>query len=114
MVYQTLESIIKSISALTYYHIVLNVEPNCGSWGCSCVKYDAHDGGRVMRPTRQTTKKLREEMMPNIRYSIWPGQEVEDSQRSILQPVSEIGGKKLKEKAETSHGTKPERLQVPF
>lgn len=67
-----------------------------------------------MRPTRQTTKKLREEIMPNIRYSTWPGQEVEDSQRSILQPVNGIGGRKLKEKAETSHGAKPEGLQISF
>lgn len=67
-----------------------------------------------MRPTRQTTKKLREEMMPNIRYSTWPGQEVEDSQWSILQLISRIGRRKLKEKAETSHSAKLEGLQVPF
>lgn len=36
----------------------------------------------------------------------WPDQEVEDTQRSILQPVSGNGGRKMKGKPETRHGTK--------
>lgn len=40
------------------------------------------------------------------RYITWPGQEADESQRSILQPVSGNGGRKMKGKAETRHGAK--------
>lgn len=43
------------------------------------------------------------------RYITWPGKEADKSQRSILQSVSENGGKKMKEKVKTCHGAK-ERL----
>ncbi len=40
------------------------------------------------------------------RLIMWQGQEVDESQRSILQPVSGNGGRKLRGKAETPHGAK--------
>lgn len=40
------------------------------------------------------------------RYITWPGQEVDENQRSILQPVSGNGGRKMKGEAETRHGAK--------
>lgn len=43
------------------------------------------------------------------RYITWPGQEVDESQRSILQSVSGNGGRKMRGKVETRHGAK-ERL----
>ena len=45
----------------------------------------------------------------HTRYITWPGQDADDSQRSILQPVSGSGGRKMEGKAETRHGAK-ERL----
>ena len=39
-------------------------------------------------------------------YITWPGQDADDNQRPILQPVSGNGGRKLKGKAETRHGAK--------
>ena len=42
----------------------------------------------------------------HTRYITWPSQEVDDSQRSILQPVSGNGGRKLKGRAETRHVAK--------
>lgn len=39
-------------------------------------------------------------------YITWPGQEVDESQRSILQPVNRNGGRKMKEKVETCHSVK--------
>ena len=40
------------------------------------------------------------------KYITWPGQDADDNQRPILQPVSGNGGRKLKGKAETRHGAK--------
>lgn len=37
---------------------------------------------------------------------MWPSQEVDNNQRSILQPVIENGRKKVKRRAETHHGSK--------
>ena len=40
------------------------------------------------------------------RYITWPGQDVDEHQKSILQPVSGNGGRKLNGKAETRHASK--------
>ena len=42
----------------------------------------------------------------HTRYITWPGQDTDDDQRPVLQPVSGNGGRKLKEIAETRHSVK--------
>ena len=52
----------------------------------------------------ESPRKIR--LFQHTRYITWPSQEVDDSQRSILQPVSGNGGRKLKGRAETRHVAK--------
>lgn len=42
----------------------------------------------------------------HTRYITWPGHDIDEHQKSIMQPVSGNGGRKLKGKAETRHITK--------
>ena len=54
----------------------------------------------------------------HTQYITWPGQDVDDNQKPIIQPVSGNEGKKLKGKAEMCHGKrevdKPDNTQVVY
>ena len=105
--YQTSDSIIKPFLSLLLYLL----ERRIALW-----KLEVQLVGQTRKSRRVMESNATDEVNhyeieegddpQHTQYITWPGQDADDNQRPILQPVSGNGGRKLKGKAETRHSAK--------